>query len=72
MALMIHLYFKPHELTPRNPTKDFSWPRLAIQLSKEQCLLIICKKQQTKKRPDKNCRDANSICCARSLIVDAD
>jgi len=33
---MIHLYFKPHELTPKNPTKNSSWPRLAIQLSKEQ------------------------------------
>ena len=43
MALMIHLYFKPHELTPKNSTKNSSWPRLAIQLSKEQ----------TKKRPDK-------------------
>ena len=42
MALMIHFNFKPHELTRKN-LNSFYWPRLAIQLSKEQ----------TKKRPDK-------------------
>jgi len=30
------LNFKPRELTPKNPVKNFSWPRLAIQLSKER------------------------------------
>ncbi len=28
--------FKPRELTVKNPVKDFFWPRLAIQLSKER------------------------------------
>ena len=57
---MIHFNFKPHELTPKNPTKNSSWPRLAIQLSKEQ----------TKKRPDKIVGTLNLYFCA--LIVDTD
>jgi hypothetical protein len=49
MALVIYLISNLMKLTPKNLLKDFLWPRLAIQLSKEQ----------TKKRPDKFCRDAN-------------
>jgi hypothetical protein len=33
--------FKPHELTLKNPVKDFSWPRLAIQLSKELIFRLL-------------------------------
>ncbi len=33
---MIYLISNLVKLTPKNPTKNSSWPRLAIQLSKEQ------------------------------------
>ena len=36
MALVIYLISNLMKLTVKNPVKDFSWPRLAIQLSKEQ------------------------------------
>jgi hypothetical protein len=79
---MIHLYFKPHELTPKNPTKNSSWPRLAIQLSKERLSpsrmlpipersgLFATSKAANKKTSRQNCRDANLYNSA--LIVDAD
>ena len=57
---MIHLYFKPHELTYNNSLRNYYWPRLAIQLSKEQ----------TKKRPDKIV--GTQIYLFSALIVDAD
>jgi len=31
--------FKPHEIDPKKSLRDFLWPRLAIQLSKEQTTL---------------------------------
>ena len=48
--------FKPHELTPKNPTKNFLWPRLAIQLSKERflpatyCSKIVCHLKNSKQK----------------------
>jgi len=36
MALVIYLISNLMKLTPKNPVKNFLWPRLAIQLSKER------------------------------------